>query len=110
MNAERKEVQWTRRLSKGKLRRLYESDAKGLLDEDLLNDVGMTLFCRCEDILTVTEAKKGRVKCPRCERLGVDTIVMRSRIKGNRSAEIITCDRCRWSITWGVNKGALPVC
>ncbi len=49
-----------------KIRRLYESDAKRILDQELYEDVGicLLLLLRCESILTINEAKHGRVKCP----------------------------------------------
>jgi hypothetical protein len=44
------------------MRRLYESDASGLLDEQLLDDVGFGIFARCSDVLKLYEAQNGRVK------------------------------------------------
>ncbi len=94
-------LRWSPRLSKGKLRRLYESQAESLLDEDLLEEVGWTLFLRCRDILTVDEAKHGRVACPRCARQGLSTIILRG-LKTTRTTEdqFITCPVCGWQITW----------
>jgi len=48
------EVHWAPPVSKEKIRRLYESDASGLRDDELLDDVGITLYLRCKSILTVT--------------------------------------------------------
>jgi len=83
------------------LRRLYESQAQDLLDEDLLEEVGWTLFLRCKDILIVGEAKKGRVACPRCARRGISTIISRG-LKTTRAPDdqLITCFACGWPITW----------
>ena len=50
-----------------KIRRLYESDAQGMLDQDLLDDVGYSIHVRCRDILEVSEARRGHVKCRSCE-------------------------------------------
>jgi len=33
-------IHWSRRVSPGKIRRLYESDANGMLDEELMVEVG----------------------------------------------------------------------
>lgn len=57
----RDDIHWSPRVPKWKLQRLYESEAQGMLDEDLLEDVGLTLLLRCEDILAIEEAKQGRV-------------------------------------------------
>jgi predicted RNA-binding Zn-ribbon protein involved in translation (DUF1610 family) len=97
----RDDLRWSPRLSMAKLRRLYESQAQNLLDEDLLEEVGWTLFLRCKDILTVDEAKNGRVACPQCAKQGAATIILRE-LKTTRAAEDqpITCPACGWQITW----------
>jgi hypothetical protein len=87
---------------KWKIRRLYESDAQGMLDVELLEDVGWTLLLRCQDILTVDEAKKGRVSCPRCARRGSPTVIDRGPVTaGDKRDRVITCPECSWQITWG---------
>ena len=43
-------------MPRDKIRRLYESEAQWLLDEELLEDVGFMLYLRCRDILTILEA------------------------------------------------------
>jgi DNA-directed RNA polymerase subunit RPC12/RpoP len=61
------EVRWAPKVRQDWIGRLYQSDADGLLDSELLEKVGMALFARCESILEVTEAHiHGRIKCPRC--------------------------------------------
>jgi hypothetical protein len=57
INDGRSEIRWSPRVPQWKIQRLYESDAQGLLDEELLDDVGITLWLRCRDILTIHEAK-----------------------------------------------------
>jgi len=86
---------------KWKIRRLYESDAQGILDEELLDDVGITLLLRCKDILAIHEAKRGRIECPRCARRGERTLIERSARQGDVRDEVITCSECGWQITWG---------
>lgn len=90
-------VHWTPRLAPTKVRRLYESEAAGHLDEALLDEVGITLLLRCEDILTVAEARAGRVACPRCADDDQRTIILR---RGRARDEIIVCPACDWRITW----------
>jgi hypothetical protein len=64
------EVRWAHRVPKDAIRRIYESEAAGVLDEALLDDVGTRFAMRCESILAVAEAKRGIVRCPRCDRKG----------------------------------------
>ncbi len=93
------DINWAPRVPKRKIRRLYELEAKGVLDEELIEDVGFTLLLRCESILTIREAREGRVRCPRCERSGVNTIIKRSGDGG--PDEVVVCPQCDWRVTWG---------
>jgi DNA-directed RNA polymerase subunit M/transcription elongation factor TFIIS len=97
----RDEIKWPRRVPKHKIRRLYESDAQGMLDEELVDDVGITLLLRCKSILEVAQAKRGRVRCPCCARQRVETTIQRARVKGDPRDEVITCPACGWQVTWG---------
>jgi hypothetical protein len=99
----RGEVQWSPRVPKWKLQRLYQSDAQGLLDADLLEDVGITLLRRCTDILTIKEAKHGRVLCPRCDQggHGQRTVIQRALKRGDPRDEVLGCPTCGWRATWG---------
>lgn len=49
------------------LRKLYEYDAAGIVDEELIDDVGIRLSLRCQSIIKVCEAERGRVTCPLCD-------------------------------------------
>lgn len=55
-NPETGEPKWSPRVRKEKIRRLYQNDARGILAEELLYDVGTTLYCRCESILDPSAA------------------------------------------------------
>ena len=46
-----------------KIRRLYQNDALGAVDEILVEDVGLGLLERCRSIWLVTRRE---VECPRC--------------------------------------------
>jgi len=92
------EVKWEKRIGQRLIRRLYESEASGLLDEALLDDVGTRFCMRCEAVLAVSEAIRGRVACPRCARAGIQTIIART--SGNES-EPLQCPGCGWATTWG---------
>ena len=47
----------------GKDKKLYDSDALGVPDDDLCNDVGIRLYCRVQ---TIYYADNGLVECPEC--------------------------------------------
>ncbi len=94
-----KVVTWTKRVAKDKIKRLYESEAHGLLDTELLEDVGLQIFMRCRDIMTVTEAKRGDVSCPQCARGSRNTIIRRGR-KREPDKERLACPECGWETTW----------
>lgn len=103
MRDARNEIQWSQRVPRWKIQRLYESDADGLLDEELLEDVGFSLLQRCKDIVVVKESKNGKVECPRCANRGEKNIIERTPNKGGKDVrdEVIKCARCEWEITWG---------
>jgi endogenous inhibitor of DNA gyrase (YacG/DUF329 family) len=101
VSAGRSEIQWSPRVPKWKIRRLYKLDAQGIIDEELLDDVGFTLLLRCRDIITIDEARHGRVKCPRCASQRRHTVIERVSQKGDVRDEAIVCPECGWQITWG---------
>jgi hypothetical protein len=82
---------WWPRVPPEKIRRLYTNDALGLVDEDLIDDVGTSLLLRCQSILVACEAAGGRAACPRCE-----ASIQHSRNKRER----ITCPACGWQTLW----------
>jgi len=60
------QLHWAPKVRQNKIRRLYEQDARGLIDEALLDDIGMALYSRCRSILLVSSQ---RLECPRCEHM-----------------------------------------
>jgi hypothetical protein len=56
-------IRWARRVSREKIRQLYRQDAQGIVDEELIDEVGTALYARCQSILLVSNAQ---VRCPRC--------------------------------------------
>jgi hypothetical protein len=91
------ELRWARRVKPEKIRRLYALDAKGVVDEDLIDDVGYAMLARCESIRAATRAVFGKATCPRCK-----APVMRRDPDWNtwRKDEPLVCD-CGWATTWG---------
>lgn len=95
----RDEIEWARRVPKDLIRRLYESDAAGMLDIELLDDVGTRLYQRCLSILDVDAAQRGRVRCPRCDRAGRETIIVCDTRPAADGGEIV-CPACGWRVAW----------
>ncbi len=88
------EVRWASRVNPSLIHRLYEMDARGVVDDGLIDEVGRALRARCQSILLVTEAhERGRVRCPRCG----SAIVVRPRWVWIEDI-VITCDSCAWSV------------
>ena len=82
---------WAPRVTQREIRCLYETDAKGIYDEDLINEVGYGLLARCQSFIHANEATAGRARCPRCSAIVTHT---------SRREEILRCD-CGWELTWG---------
>jgi predicted RNA-binding Zn-ribbon protein involved in translation (DUF1610 family) len=87
------DIRWAPKLRPEKLYRLYQTDARGILDEELIDEVAYALYSRCESILTITDAFAGRLKCPRC-----GFIIQRQTSGG--CDEAIHCPACAWQTTW----------
>ena len=108
------EVRWAPRVSPGLIRRLYASEARGRLDEELLDEVHISLYLRCQSILAVAEANQGRVKCPRCgqgfsiQSRGGHLLIFENgqprrptvTEKDQPADEQLRCPQCSWSVTW----------
>ena len=92
------EVRWAPRVAPYKIRRLYETDALGLVDEEQIDDVGYALLARCESILEVTAAHRhGRIRCPRCR---ADVRRHGDPTDPATRDEVIRCGACGWATTW----------
>jgi hypothetical protein len=77
-------------LSSSKLIRLYEANAVGVLDDELVDDVGWRLWERLADVVRVSN---GRVRCPVC---GTELQV---RVSGRQPDDVVRCQGCEWAVT-----------
>jgi predicted RNA-binding Zn-ribbon protein involved in translation (DUF1610 family) len=84
---------WAPKVSCTKVRRIYEADALGIRDEELIDEVGYALYARCQSILAVTEAHHGKVGCPQC-----GSVILRE--DRDHEDSIIRCAACGWQIPW----------
>jgi hypothetical protein len=82
---------WAPRVKQCLIMRLYESDAQGLYDEDLLDEVGWGLYSRCKSFIDANAAVNGRAGCPGC-----GTIIFHHA----RPDETLRCPNCGWSAAW----------
>lgn len=81
---------WAPRVQKPKIERLYHSCTEGILDKDLIDEVGYALYARCQSMLQVTEIQRtGRPKCPAC-----GTILPRR--NWSDPDEMLACPACDW--------------
>jgi ribosomal protein L37AE/L43A len=72
--------------------RLYRSDAAGIRDDALMEDVGWRLQARCRDVLLVSDSQ---VRCPECHHTVEVPWV------GQSENRVASCAGCGWSITAG---------
>lgn len=77
---------WAPRVPQALIRRLYESDARGIVDDELIDEAAYALLARCESFLAATDAVAGRVHCSWC-----GAIVPR--------ADALCC-ACGWTLPW----------
>ena len=56
-------IRWAPRISQAKIWQLYQQDAQGIVDEELIDEVGTALYARAESIILVSNR---RLRCPRC--------------------------------------------
>ncbi len=82
---------WAPRVSQQEIRRLYETDAQGIYDEELINEVGYGLLARCETFIDAMEAQWGKARCPCCSAMVAH---------GGDKDEALRC-ACGWELTWG---------
>lgn len=86
-------IQWAPKVPQRKIRRLYATDAQGIIDDDQINEVGWALWERCDSILTVTAAHHGHIRCLSCGAL----IVRQSPWSAD---EDVICGACSWQMPW----------
>jgi len=90
MESQKERIKWSPRIRKELIKRLYESDALGLQDDDFCNQVGYRLYLRCQTILM---ASRDEVTCPRCG----TTFVIKT--AGVEDVTICPTNGCDWRTT-----------
>jgi predicted RNA-binding Zn-ribbon protein involved in translation (DUF1610 family) len=87
-------LHWASRVNPILIRRLYQTDARGIVDEELIDAVGFALYARCQSILQATEAHAGRIICPEC-----GSLVERDGGPWLKGA-MLDCPQCGWQVAW----------
>ncbi|MCL2775748.1 MAG: hypothetical protein FWD71_20740 [Oscillospiraceae bacterium] len=83
---------WAAKVPPQKIKKLYEQDAKGIYDEELADDVGISLYARVDSMLMVTSSNLGKAICIEC----------RTEIPHNyQRSFLLECPKCGWSMTFG---------
>ncbi len=89
---------WAKRVRRADIRRLYESDARGLLDEDLLEKLSFQIYERISDMVEILQAQTtGVVKCRSCGWVLTD----RFRMGADHKSRSLRCSQCGWLVTCG---------
>lgn len=61
------QFKWCKKVSRSDIYRLYQGESKGMLDEELLDDIGLTFYMRCKQAKEVRECMdKGQIICHHC--------------------------------------------
>jgi len=102
---------WARRVHPERIRALYRSEERGLLDAELTSEVGWALWARARDVLEVSHAvHTGDVTCPQC---GATARRQRRQAQGPEVLRPVRCETCGYSADWRAVKEYLkthPIC
>ena len=90
MDKSKERIRWSPRIRPALIKRLYESDARGLQDDELCNEVGFRLFLRCQSIVMVS---RDEVACPRCGTVFVVKTLTRDEVS------VCPARDCAWQTT-----------
>lgn len=85
------QFRWADKVRPEVIRRLYVQEARGILDEELIDEVGYALLARCRSILEVSRAVRGELDCPEC-----GGVVKFRAITGTT----LLCQKCGWTYAW----------
>lgn len=82
---------WAPRLKPYLIRRLYEQDAQGRVDDELLDQVGWALHARCDSFVIANRAMQGWARCAACQRDFQQPYVLKTEL---------VCPVCGWRCPW----------
>ena len=82
---------WAGRVPRQKIADLYSKDAQRIRDEELIDDVGISLLVRIENIFRARDANCGLARCPLCQG---------EVPHGFNKESLLRCESCNWELTW----------
>jgi len=83
---------WASKVSPIRIRKLYSQDAIGIQDDDLVDEIGTSLYARVDSMLMVTSSNLGTALCIEC----------RSEIPHTYSRDfLLQCPKCDWFMNFG---------
>jgi len=108
-------MNWASRVKVSEIRRLYRSERQGMVDENILLDVGWALYALCEDVVTaVTAINLGEVPCPDCDqplqRKNIPTPTEAQRtalLRAQHRVGWFHCEHCQSRLLWQDCRDAL---
>ena len=97
------QFKWSKKVFRSDLYKLYQGEAKGMIDEELLDDIGLTFYLRCKQAKEVRECMdKGQIICLHC-----GTVLMGGRVSPSGSVLVKNADNytpincgCGYSYTY----------
>lgn len=86
----REKIKWSPRIKPDLIQQLYQTDAQGMQDTELCDEVGMRLYFRCQ---TIVRVQNDEVACPLCGSVFV--------IQTAHKEEVTACPTtdCEWYTT-----------
>jgi hypothetical protein len=92
---------WSKKVSRRDLLRLYQGEARGLLDEELLDEIGYMFYIRCVQAKQVKEImEQGQILCVHCGAiLNANTVKVIGRPPLPKDNLPINCE-CGYSYTY----------
>ena len=83
---------WEGRVPRRIIFQLYANDAKGILDETLIEEVGYAFLARIDSISRATRALYGEPPCAVCGKILVR--------EGHKKDAVLRCEDCNWEMSW----------
>lgn len=94
---------WNKKVSRNDLYRLYQGESKGIIDKELLDDIGLTFYLRCKQAKEVRECmEKGQIICHHCNAVLIGGRILPTgsvMMKNADNYTSINCD-CGYSYTY----------
>lgn len=83
---------WAKKIPPGKIKKLYMLDSRGIYDDELVDEVGIAFYARCDSMLMVSSANLEHPLCIEC----------RTELPNSYQRDfILICPGCGWTITAG---------